>query len=279
MTKEVQDLQVDAMPARQQGQGAPVLLVHGALADARMWTHHQSQLAVRWNTLAVTLRYFGPYTWPEGGPPFGLAIHLDDLVHAIQAWGQGPVHLVAWSYSAHAALYMARHHATLLRSVFVYEPGFPTFVEEPGAFQRFQADAQQMYGPLAEALSHGDLVAATRSLMDASGQAAGYFDRQPAQRRAVQLDNAHTLPRLMSQTPPLPLSAADLAVIAVPVCIAQGGQTRPVFAEVASAAARAMPQAQHLVVPQATHMWPDEAPQAFCAALEAFWRSATPSGD
>lgn len=272
MNTEVHELQVGPMPARQLGEGAPVLLVHGALADARMWADHQSQLAARWNTLAVTLRYFGPQAWPEEGPPFGLAAHLDDLVRAIEAWGQGPVHLVAWSYSAHAALYMARHHAALLRSVFVYEPGFPTYVQEPGALQRFQADAQQMYGPLAEALSSGDLLAATRSLMDASGQAAGYFDRQPAQRRALQLDNAHTLPRIMSQTPPLPLSAAELAAIAVPVCIAQGAQTRPVFAEVASAAARAMPQAHHLVVPQATHMWPDEAPQAFCEALELFWR-------
>ena len=114
--------------------------------------------------------------------------------------------------------------------------------------------------------------------MDASGQSPGYFDRQPVERRALQLDNAHTLPRIMSQTPPLPLSATDLAAITLPVCIAQGGDTRPVFGEVASAAARAMPRARHLVVHQATHMWPDEAPQAFCDALEAFWRSAYPSG-
>lgn len=278
MSMAVSELRLGPMPGRQQGQGAPVLLVHGALADARMWSAHQSHLAARWNTLAVTLRYFGTEAWPDDGPPFGLAAHLDDLVRAIDAWGQGPVHLVAWSYSAHAALYMARHHATRLRSVFVYEPGFPTYLQEPEALARFQADAQLMYGPLAEAVLQGDLAAATRILMDASGQSPGYFDRQPAERRAVQLDNAHTLPRIMSQTPPLPLSATDLAAITLPVCIAQGGDTRPVFGEVASAAARAVPQVRHLVVPQTTHMWPDEAPQAFCDALEAFWRSAYPSG-
>ena len=112
MSMAVSELRLGPMPARQQGQGAPVLLVHGALADARMWSAHQSHLAARWNTLAVTLRYFGTQAWPDDGPPFGLAAHLDDLVRAIAAWGQGPVHLVAWSYSAHAALYMARHHAT-----------------------------------------------------------------------------------------------------------------------------------------------------------------------
>lgn len=273
MTHPLSHLTVASMPAYQQGQGEPVLLVHGALADARMWSMHQNGLAARWNTLAVTLRYFGTQAWPDDGPPFGLATHLEDLVRAIDAWGKGPVHLVAWSYSAHAALYMARHHSDRLRSVFVYEPGFPTFVHDPQALARFQADAQQMYAPVADALQRGDLDAATRSLMDASGQSPGYFDRQPAMRRALQMDNAHTLPRIMAQTPPLALSVEDLAAIDVPVCIAQGADTRPVFGEVASAAARAMPQAHHLVVPHATHMWPDEAPENFYSALESFWRS------
>ena len=72
-------------------------------------------------------------------------------------------------------------------------------------------------------------------------------------------------------TRPLPISAIDLAEMTVPICVARGGLTRPVFAVVATAAARAVPHAWHLIVPNAAHMWPLEQPEAFCKSLEAFW--------
>lgn len=263
------------LPFTEAGNGTPVVLVHGALADARMWRPHQALLAPRWRSLAVTLRYFGPGAWPGGMAPFDIGTHADDIAQFIRGLNAGPVHLVAWSYSAHAALHLAITAPQLLRSLFVYEPGFPTYVTDAAALAAFQEDAARLYGPLGEALEQGDLPGAVRSLMDASGQRQGYFDAQPAARRQLQLDNAHTLPLLMGQTPPPAITAADLGTITVPVCVAQGAQTRPAFGVVASAAAQAMPRAQHLVVPGATHMWPDEDPPAFCAALEEFWQRET----
>ena len=158
--------------------------------------------------------------------------------------------------------------------MWVYEPGFPTYVTDPQALAAFGADAALMYGPLGEALAQGDLQRGMQVLMDASGQRPGYFDAQPAARQQIQRNNAHTLPLLMGQTPPPAITAQDLQAVPVPTCIAQGAATRPVFSVVATAAAQAMPQARHTVVPGATHMWPDEQPAAFCAALENFWHTA-----
>jgi pimeloyl-ACP methyl ester carboxylesterase len=271
------------MPCVQAGGGDCVVLVHGALADARMWRPHQALLAPRWRTLAVTLRHFGaspsaPGAEPaDAAPAFGIATHAQDLARCIAGLGCGPVHLVAWSYSAHAALHLASLQPQLLRSVFVYEPGFPTYVTDPQAMAAFAEDAAQMYGPLGTALEQGDLERATQVLMDASGQRPGYFAAQPATRQRIQRDNAHTLPLLMGQTPPPAISAQDLRAIAVPTCVARGAETRAVFGVVADAAAQAMPQARRLVVPGGTHMWPDEQPAAFCAALEDFWRDPAPA--
>lgn len=261
----------------QAGLGDPVVLVHGALADARMWRPHQALLARRWSTTAVTLRYhFGSedvrFSHHSCDPaPFGISTHADDLAAWIEGMGRGPVHLVAWSYSAHAALYLACHRPHLIRSVFVYEPGFPTYVTDAQALAAFGEDAALMYGPLGAAVHSGDLEGAVELLMDASGQRPGYFRDQPAHRRQIQRDNAHTLPLLMTQAPPPAITAEQLRSVRVPVCVAQGAQTRPVFAVVAHAAAQAMPQARHLVVENAHHMWPDEQPAAFCDALESFW--------
>lgn len=261
----------------QAGTGAAVVLVHGALADARMWRPHQALLAHQWSTTAVTLRHhcgsedarlLSQRTDPA---PFGISTHADDLGAFIESMACGPVHLVAWSYSAHAALYLACHRPHLLRSVFVYEPGFPTYVTDTEALAAFGEDAAMMYGPLGAAMEKGDLEGAVELLMDASGQRPGYFRNQPAHRRQIQCDNAHTLPLLMAQTPPPVITAQQLRSVRVPVCVAQGAQTRPVFSLVSHAAAQAMPHARHLVVQNAGHMRPNEHPSAFCDALTSFW--------
>lgn len=268
---------VTGMPYAQVGSGDAAVLVHGALADARMWRPHQALLAEQWRTTAVTLRYhFGsedadPLRRRADSAPFGVATHAEDLAAFIEGMNRGPVHLVAWSYSAHAALYLACHRPHLLRSVFVYEPGFPTYVTDAQALQVFGEDAARMYGPMGAALHSGDLPGAVELLMDASGQRQGYFREQPAHRRQIQRDNAHTIPLLMTQTPPPAITAEQLRSVCVPVCVAQGAQTRPVFSVVCNAAAKAMPQARHLVVDHADHMWPDEQPAAFCSALQSFW--------
>lgn len=265
----------------QTGAGDTVVLVHGALADARMWQPHQAFLATkRWRTVAVTLRYHFDSEDPRLSPhcaapaPFGISTHAEDLATFIEGMERGPVHLVAWSYSAHAALYLACHRPQLLRSVFVYEPGFSTYVTDPEALAAFEADAARMYGPLGVAVHSGNLESAVELLMGASGQRPGYCRDQPAHRRQIQRDNAHTLPLLMTQAPPPAITAEQLRSVQVPVCVARGAQTRPVFRVVARAAAQSMPRAHHLIVEDAHHMWPDEQPAAFCEALENFWSAA-----
>lgn len=260
------------------GSGDMVVFVHGALADARMWRPHQDLLAQRWSTTAATLRYhFGSEDLETSHrgmspAPFGISTHAGDLALMLEGMGGG-IHLVAWSYSAHAALLLAYQHPHLLRSVFVYEPGFPTYVTDPEALARFGEDASLMYEPLGSALQRGDTESAVELLIDASGQRSGYFREQPAHRRQIQRDNAHTLPLLMKQTPPPVITAEQLRSVRVPICVAQGSRSRPVFSVVAHAAARATPQARHLVVENAHHMWPEEQPAAFCEALESFWNS------
>lgn len=271
---------LSGMSYTQSGAGDTVVLVHGALADARMWQPHQALLAKRWRAVAVTLRHHFGSEDPRPSPdhaapaPFGISTHAEDLATFIEGMERGPVHLVAWSYSAHAALYLACHRPQLLRSVFVYEPGFPTYVTDPEALAAFETDAARMYAPLGAAVHSGDLERAVEFLMDASGQRPGYFRDQPAHRRQIQRDNARTLPLLMTQAPPPAITAEQLRFVQVPVCVAWGAQTRPVFEVVARAAAQAMPRAHHLVVEDAHHMWPDEKPAAFCGALESFWSAA-----
>ncbi|HMR66442.1 MAG TPA: alpha/beta hydrolase, partial [Anaerolineae bacterium] len=54
-----------------QGQGPPVLFLHGAVADYRMWDQHRAAIADRYTAISYTQRYFGPSPWADDWPPFG----------------------------------------------------------------------------------------------------------------------------------------------------------------------------------------------------------------
>ncbi|WP_425257767.1 alpha/beta fold hydrolase [Rubrivivax sp. RP6-9] len=258
------------------GAGPPIVLVHGALADRRLWDRHLPRLAAAGlRAIAVTLPHHGPQPDAGDARPFGLRAHTDALAAFIDTRAAGPVHLVAWSYAAHAALTLAFERPALLRSVFVYEPGMPTFLQTPQDQQAFAEDVQALFGPVAAAVAGGDLETALVHLIDGSASRPGHFAAQAAATRQIERDNVHTLPLLLQQTPPPPLTAADLAAITVRTCVAAGERTRPAYGVVSRAAQAALP-AHAVTVPGAGHMWPDEDPDAFCDAVLAFVAGGRP---
>lgn len=244
------------------GEGPPVLFLHGALGDLRTWLDHGRILSSRYRCIAYTQRYFGPYSWREDGPPFGVATHAHDLIAFAEALGLGPLYLVAWSYSGHVAFQAALQRPDLFRRLTVYEPGVPSYVTDSEELAAFGEDARTIYAPMAAAVSRGDLEEAARLMIDGSG-GDGYLDRQSPAYRTIILDNLHSMPRLMAQEPPPRISCADLARLTMPVAIAQGALTRPIFAVPSQAAAHCIRNARHMVVPHVGHLWPQEDPQGF----------------
>lgn len=250
--------------------GTTVLLLHGAVADARLWAPHQALLAGTHHTIALTQRWFGLDPWPADGPRFGVDTHARDLISAIEALGGAPVHLVAWSYAGHVALTAAARRPALVASVFLFEPGVPVYVTDPAELEVWAADAEAMFGPIVDALEAGDTMQALRQLLDAAGQRDGAWESRPDAERRMYADNARTLKLQLDQAPPPPLSPADLAALPMPVSVLWGSASRPVFRTVSQAVARAIPHRPHVEVAGAGHLWPAEEPAAFVAALRAF---------
>jgi pimeloyl-ACP methyl ester carboxylesterase len=174
----------------EQGRGEPVVLVHGAPSDYRVWLPHCGALSARYRAIAYTQRYFGRGEWRGDWPLFGVRTHADDLVALLRDVVFEPAHVVAWSYGAHVALTAANEEPGLFRSLLVYEPGVPTYVTEAHELAAITADAGLAFAPVFAAVASGDNDAAVRALLDASGQANGYFESQSAERQRVQLDSA-----------------------------------------------------------------------------------------
>jgi pimeloyl-ACP methyl ester carboxylesterase len=199
--------------------------------------------------------------------------HSDDLVAFIRGLGAGPVHLVAWSSAGEAVLRTALSHTDLVRSAFVFEGVMRGAIGDAAELKAFGDEGGAMFGAAAQALKSGDNAAAVREVIDAVGERKGYFDAQPASARAVQLDNARTLPLDFDPAPAPPFGCAQLRQIKPRVAIVRGADVRPRYRIASDALARCMPAARYIVVPDPgrhRHMWPAGDAEAFSATLESF---------
>ena len=257
-------------PYVEQGQGAPVVFVHGGVSDHRTWQQQREAVSSRYRAISYTQRYFGTESWDKNGPKFSVQTHADDLAAFIRGLNAGPVHLVAWSYGGHIALSVALKNPDLVKSAFVFEPIVPSYVTEPAELKALGDDAAVLFPPIVQAVQAGDNAAATRRLIDAVAEREGYFAAQPASLQAIQLDSAGTMPLIVSAPPPPLISCAQLGQIAAPVVVARGELSRPVHRVVADGAARCLPAGRLVVIPKTRHMWPGEDPQGFSQTLMAF---------
>ncbi len=104
---------------RRAGAGPPLVLVHGAAADGRMW---QPQLAALSDELTVV-------AWDEPGAggssdvpvDFGLADYAHCLAGLIEALELGPAHLAGLSWGGTVAMELYRHHPALVATLILVD--------------------------------------------------------------------------------------------------------------------------------------------------------------
>lgn len=257
-----------ALAYADQGSGAPVVMVHGAFSDHRIWEAQRQALAAKHRYIAIDQRYFGARPWSDNGERYAVPSHAADLAAFVRRLDAGPVHLVGWSYGGSVVLSVALAHPELVRSIVVNEAPIGGAVTD-AAGRAVLADERKDFGPIVAASKAGDSALATRLFTEWVNAQPGGFDHVPPQMRAVHLDNQRTT-ALQLRAPPPALSCEQLASIKAPTLITRGEQTRPMFAVITHAMARCMPQARVAVIPNARHLAPYENPADFNRAVLDF---------
>jgi pimeloyl-ACP methyl ester carboxylesterase len=252
------------------GRGAPVVFVHGALGDYRTWERQRAIVGQQYRVIAYSQRYFGTEPWGANWPKFGVPAHALDLAAFIRGLGAGPVHLVSWSYSGQTVLDVALKHPELVRSAFLFEPGEASYVINPADLQAIAED-QKAFGPAAQALQAGDPQKAVRLMLDTVAPRPNALDAWPPNVQAIVMDNLRTLPMQMGGQEPAPqITCAQLSTLKPPVAFVSGENTRVPFKIIGDAAVKCLPAAQRITVPKAGHLWPGDDPQGFSQTLVAF---------
>jgi pimeloyl-ACP methyl ester carboxylesterase len=254
----------------EQGTGAPVIFVHGSIADHRTWDAQRDPTARKYRYIALDQRYFGPAPWPDDGKNFSLATHANDLAAFLRQLDVGPAHLVGWSYGSDVVLVLAVQHPELVRSLFLYEPAMPTFVTDPTDLKAVTEGNEMLMGGIAAAIQAKDEAGAVRALIDGVDGLPGTFDAYPRGPKDVALENARTLPlELVAPAPPL-ITCAQLGAIKASTAVVRGELTIPFFRIIADTVNRCIPGSRLIVVPNTRHTWPAQEPTTFHQTLLEF---------
>jgi 3-oxoadipate enol-lactonase len=107
------------------GQGEPVLFLHGLGSSARDWVHQASVFAAQYRVVIPELRGHGRSDKPPG--PYSMALFANDIAALIRALRIAPVHVVGLSLGGFVACQLVVDHRDLVRSLVLVNsaPGLP----------------------------------------------------------------------------------------------------------------------------------------------------------
>src|SRR5262245_13151153 len=256
----------------EQGAGEPIVFVHGAFSDLRVWEPIREEVAKRYRFIAYTQRYYGTDPGPDDGKNFNAATHVDDLAKFITSLNAGPVHLVGRSGGGALAMNVALKNPALVRTLTIHEPALmsvlPTDSEEGKAARENQA---KTYAPALAANKAGDPVRTMQFFMEGVWQLEpGGFDRLPEATQRMLLDNARTAPLMLGGPPPPAITCDTLRTFTRPTLVTLGEKSHAYHKLISEGVSKCVPGAQQVSFPGLVHNAPSADPAAFSAALFEF---------
>lgn len=276
----------------EKGKGIPVIFVHGSVDDYRSFESQLEPLSQRYRVIAYSRRYNFPNARVAPRANHSAQVEAADLAGLLKALGAYPAHVVGHSYGAYTALILAMNHPELVRSVVLAEPPLLRWLPGLPGGQRLYSDfMNNMWDPTGREFRQGNAEKAMRITFDWFGR-NGYlidgkparFDALPAETRDFVMQNALEWQALTTSADPFPmLERADVSAVKVPVLLMSGTNTMPINKRIDEELKRLLPNAETVVIRDATHeMWaerPDECRARVAAffAKQLRWRLTPPS--
>lgn len=248
----------------EQGEGEPVVLVHGTLGDYRSWQLQMDVYSESYRTVSYSRRYHYPNECRGDESDYSAALHADDLAGLIAGLGLDSAHVVGNSYGAYTALLLAARHPQRARSVVLGDPPvFPLLDHIPkGRTVRddFLARVWERAGDL---MRQGETRAGVRTFVDGVVE-EGTFDGFPPEIQDLIMENACEF-GVETSSPAFwtAFTCGDAATIETPTLLLTGDGSLEMFQLIVDELDRCMPNSEVRRVPDTTHEVSSDNPEAY----------------
>lgn len=254
-----------------EGVGEPVLFLHGAITDSRVWEAYRALISKNRRFIAYDQRYFGSAVWPDDGRNFQIMTHVDDLIGLIEALSIAPINLVSHSYAGMVATHAMLKRPELFRSVIHYEASVDGLMDTlPGAATA-NRERSSNYGPIGAAMREGRVEDASLRFFEAVSRIpVGDAEKLPEPLHAMFRENGRTIPLFLKKASAGLVTCHDLGTLKMPTLVVHGQNTFTRYAMQAEEIARCQRNAIALMRPDATHTFPVTNPDEFAQIIVQF---------
>jgi len=255
----------------EQGQGEPLILLHGGQGDYRSWESLMKVLSPQYHVISYSRRFNYPNNNPITAEYHSAYTEADDLAALIRKLKLGRVHLVGTSIGAFTALALAVKHPEMVRSLVLAEPPVHQWVKDTpdgaSAYREFMTTIQE---PARAAFKAGDDKRAMSFFVNGIIGTGRFESLSPEGLAAVMQNSRFFKANTLSSDPYPNLSKEKVKRLRIPILIITGENTIRIHRLVNEELARLLPKAQRAIIPKAGHGSPRENPQAFNAEVLKF---------
>jgi pimeloyl-ACP methyl ester carboxylesterase len=256
-----------------EGQGAPLIFIHGAMGDWRSWAAQWSAFTPHFDCISYSRRYSFPNHNPMPSPDHGALHEAQDLQLLMDAMGLERAVLVGSSYGAFTALALAVQSPERVNAVVAVEPPMMKYAQRtPEGQSVAETFRREVIEPANAAFRAGEDERAAQIMTGGINGGQSAVNTGTAMARRLQNLRAMKMLALSSDEFPW-LSPAQLSGLPMPVLLLAGRQTQPVHRVIFENVCAAMPQAQHGWVDGAGHGVTREQPDIFNRLALAFLAS------
>src|SRR5262245_61489138 len=253
-----------------EGDGDPLVLVHGSWTDRSTW-----QAVIPGLARAVRVVTYDRRGHSQSERPPGQGSRRedeDDLAALLGALDCVPAHVLGNSFGASIVLGLAARRPDLFRSVIAHEPPLLAIVADEPKLQPLMREVQATTQSVLEQLQGGDVSGGTQRFVEEIALGPGTWQRLPPQVREVFMNNAPTFLDENRDPAWASLDLAGLADFSHPVLLTQGDQSPPWFLEIVAKLGQALDQAEVRTLPGAGHVPQLTHPDRYVAAVIEFIR-------
>lgn len=266
----------------EQGNGDPLVLVHGSASDYRTWQPQKDELGKRYRVIAYSRRYHQPNEPILDGIDYSMTEQLDDLQGLLDSLSAVPAHLVGHSYGAFLCLLLAIREPNLVRSLVLAEPPVITLfvsntpkpleilklmVTRPrtaAAILKFGATG---ISPATAAAEQDDMIEAMR-LFGTAVLGREYYG-QLSESRLEQV-HANSIKTEFLGSGFARIDADQIRDVHIPTLLLNGEHSPALFHRLTDRLEELLPRCERLKIPAASHIMHEDNPSAYSEAVLSF---------
>jgi pimeloyl-ACP methyl ester carboxylesterase len=259
-----------------EGEGPPLVLVHGDWSDHTTWQTVVPALAESFRVVSYDRRGYSQSSRPaELG---STRDQEDDLAALIEALGLAPAHVVATSFGGVVALGLATRRPELMRSLVIHEPPLMALVADDPEIQPLLAPFAAHLGSVLERIGRGDHEGAARQFVEEIALGPGGWELLPEPNREIAVRNAPPFLGQLGDAAATALDRSALARLAVPTLLTEGSESPRWFPAIVAELARTAAGAERGRFQGAGHAPHLTHPDDYVTVVRSFLGSAERAG-